>query len=113
MENFENNWVYQNMLSYSYSAGPSSLSWKTLYLSLFTLIQTWSNKVIQKLKFYTIPFSPNYYALMFITDKMTVTEKNKNPMRDVCIAKLCLNICVGESGDKLTRAAKASHKCKF
>ena len=34
------------------------------------------------------------------------SEKNKNVMRDVRIAKLCLNICVGESGDKLTRAAK-------
>lgn len=33
-------------------------------------------------------------------------EKQKNVMRDVRIGKLCLNICVGESGDKLTRAAK-------
>lgn len=33
-------------------------------------------------------------------------EKNDNKMREIKIEKLCLNLCTGESGDKLTKAAK-------
>ena len=33
-------------------------------------------------------------------------EKAKNPLRQLKVDKLIINCCVGESGDRLTRAAK-------
>merc|ERR1712084_69874 len=38
--------------------------------------------------------------------KMAAAAEKTNCMKDIRIRKLCLNVCVGESGDRLTRAAK-------
>merc|ERR1711894_196623 len=44
--------------------------------------------------------------IVAIMTDVVKSDKSKNIMRDLRIAKLVLNVCVGESGDRLTRAAK-------
>ena len=41
-----------------------------------------------------------------IVRSLQQAEKTENPMRAIRIHKLVINICVGESGDRLTKAAK-------
>merc|ERR1712157_538997 len=47
--------------------------------------------------------SSRTYRLGIMADQQKTAS---DPMKNIRIAKLCLNICVGESGDRLTRAAK-------
>merc|ERR1712071_366780 len=46
------------------------------------------------------------FGIVAIITDVIKKDKSKNIMRDLRIRKLCLNICFGESGDRLTRAAK-------
>merc|ERR1711973_358455 len=48
----------------------------------------------------------SFGIIVAIMTDVVKSDKSKNIMRDLRIHKLCLNICVGESGDRLTRAAK-------
>merc|ERR1712179_778761 len=48
----------------------------------------------------------SFGIIVAIMTDVVKSDKSKNIMRDLRIRKLCLNICVGESGDGLTRAAK-------
>jgi len=51
-----------------------------------------------------IGFCWHYNYLRLQADKKE--KKANNVMRNLRIEKLIINICVGESGDRLTRAAK-------
>ena len=48
----------------------------------------------------------NYSNILGVYRLAMATDKNKNVMKELKVDKLVINCCIGESGDRLTRAAK-------
>ena len=57
------------------------------------------------------PSNPFLNLKNFMAFHGSRADKPRNPMRQIRVEKLVLNISVGESGDRLTRAAKVLEPC--
>jgi len=47
-----------------------------------------------------------FFLNFFLIEMVSGKQKPNNPMRELRVHKLVLNCCVGESGDRLTRASR-------